>query len=211
MIEIVLKGDLGRTDIFIILSFHFWKHSLNLILSDYAFTISLTDVIFVFLCHPFSFFKDYCSHLTDISPIYTETIFAINTLALWIPPLQYFTYNIFIIYSLYISSCPHSHTLHLDISNSYNNCNSFNFLSLILLSNDNLFVACSLRYTNHRLNKNILWRISLFFKFACMYPGLSYLSLILWSVLLKRKHSLGLLQATMDYVILNLPSLHKQL
>lgn len=135
----------------------------------------------------------------------------LTLLALWIPPLQYFTYNIFIIYSLYISSCPHSHTLHLDISNSYNNCNSFNFLSLILLSNDNLFVAFSLRYTNHRLNKNILWRISLFFKFACMYPGLSYLSLILWSVLLKRKHSLGLLQATMDYVVLNLPSLHKQL
>lgn len=55
MIEIVLKGGLGRTEIFIILSFHFWKHSLNLILSDYPFTIFLTDVIFVLLCHPSHF------------------------------------------------------------------------------------------------------------------------------------------------------------
>ena len=108
MTEIVLKGDLGRTDIFIILSFHFRKHSLNLILSDYPFTISLTDVIFVFLCHPSCF---------SMTIVHTSLIFLqyiqrrslhLTLLALWIPPLQCFTYSIFIIYSLYISSCPYS-------------------------------------------------------------------------------------------------------
>jgi len=59
-------------------------------------------------------------------------------------------------------------------------------------------------YSPQRIKLN---PVSIFEGFLCIVLS----SLILWSVLLKRKHSLGLLQATMDYVVLNLPSLHKQL
>lgn len=144
----MILGDFGRTDIFIILSFHLQKHNLNLILSDYPSTISH---YWCYLCTPLSFLLIFQWLLFrphwHFSNIYRDNIS--NTLGTLSSssPISYFP--------LYTSSCSHSHIIHLDISNSYNNCNSFNFLLVILLPNDNLFAAYSLSYTNHWLHKNL--------------------------------------------------------